>query len=270
MSWHIEPSVLQRYQTGVVDRVMAASLEGHLTACRDCRSQLEVDEGWLERSWQAVTERVEPARPSFVERFLTFLGAPPHVARVMALTPSLRLSWLLAVTVSLLFAGLASRVVQPGGFDLFLVLAPLVPVAGVAVAYGRHVDPAHEITVAAPVDPLRLLLLRAAIVTSFAVSLSLLIDLSMPTPLGTGLWILPAFALTLLTLALGTRLSMWLAGASSSATWLVVLTLIEARHLGASTALFGGMAQVGFIAVTGVAALVLWRHADAYRRGDER
>lgn len=270
MTWHVDQKVLEGYQGGLVDRVTAASLEAHLTACAECRSRLVVDTEWLEESWKGVVERVEPGSPLLVERFLTFMGVPAHLARVMAVTPSLRPSWLIAMALSLLFAGLASRLTQPAGLDLLLVLAPLVPVAGVAVAYGRLGDPAHEITVAAPVDPLRLLLLRAAIVTGAAVALSLIIDLAIPSSEGTGLWILPAFALTLFTLALGTRLTMWVAATSSAAAWLVFMALVAAQNQGRLISELVGGTQVFFVALAMTAAYMLVRNGDAYRRGDER
>ena len=43
----------------------------------------------------------------------------------------------------------------------FLVLAPLLPLAGVAAAYGRDVDPTYEIGLAAPMRSFGLLLVRA-------------------------------------------------------------------------------------------------------------
>jgi hypothetical protein len=42
--------------------------------------------------------------------------------------------------------------------------APLVPLVGVAVAYGPEADPAHELTATAPYSGLRLVLLRTAAV----------------------------------------------------------------------------------------------------------
>jgi hypothetical protein len=204
-----------------------------------------------------------------VERVFIWVGVPSHVARVMAVTPSLRPSWLVAVTLTLLFAGFASRLVQPGGPDLFLVLAPLIPVAGVAVAYGRVGDPAYEMTSAMPMDPLRLLLLRVVAVTGFAVVLSLVLDLAVRSSGVTGVWILPAFALTLGTLAMGTRLSMWLAAGSSALAWVGLLAVFAARDEGKLGAVFGGDAQFAFLAAAAVAAVLLVSGREHYRRGDQ-
>ena len=270
MSWHVETETLSRYQGGDVDRVTAASVEAHVTACAECRSGLLVDSDWLARSWAGIAEHVEPGERSVVERVLTWVGVPPHLARVVAVTPSLRPSWLIAVTLTLVFASLASRLVQPGSFDLFVVLAPLIPVAGVAVAYGRLGDPAHDITVATPTDHLRLLLLRVAAVTGFAVVLSLVLDLGVPSTRATGIWILPALAMTLVTLALGTRFTMWMAASTSAVVWIGLLSVFLARPEERLPAMFGVQAQIMFFVVAVIAALLFAHGRDEYRRGGEK
>lgn len=270
MSWHVDQDLLWRYQTGALERVSAASLEAHVTGCADCRADLVVDSNWLQQSWTGVADRVEPAAPTVVERVLGWLGVPSHLARVMSVTPSLRPSWLLAVTLTLIFAAVASRMGPPGSFDLFLALAPLVPVAGVAVAYGRVGDPAHEMTTATPIDSLRLLLLRTAAVTGFALVVSLILDVALSSGRGTGLWILPTLALTFTTLALGTRLTMWLAAAVSTGAWVGLITLVLARPQGMLTPVFDARAQVMFVVVAAVAALVFVHERDGFRRGEER
>lgn len=270
MSWHVETEVLHRYQSGDVDRVTSVSVEAHVTTCAECRDDLVVDTDWLDRSWAGIAEQVEPGERSIVERVLTWVGVPPHLARVTAVTPSLRPSWLIAVTLTLVFASLASRLVQPGSFDLFLALAPLIPVAGVAVAYGRLGDPAHEISAATPTDPLRLLLLRVAAVTGFAVVLSIVLDVAVPSARATGVWILPALALTLVTLALGTRLAVWVAAAASSVAWVALLSVFLARPEERLMSMFGVQAQVMFLVVALIAALLFAQGRDEYRRGGEK
>lgn len=267
MSWHVDRDVLHRYQTRRVERVTAASVEAHVTGCSECRSDLKVDDDWLNRSWVTIADRVEPAEPSVVERVLIMVGVPTHLSRVISVTPSLRPSWLIAVTLTLIFASVASWAAQPGSFDLFLAVAPLVPVAGVALAYGRAGDPAHEMTAATPIDPLRLLMLRAAAVTGFALVVSLSLDIVSSPVRGTGLWVLPALALTLATLALGTQVTMWVAGAVSTGAWLAVLTVFLARPGGRLAPLFSAEAQMMFVVVAVVAALMFARESDSYRRG---
>jgi hypothetical protein len=175
---------------------------------------------------------------------------------------------LLGVAFTLVFAGIVSQVAVPGSIDLFLAVAPLVPVAGVAMAYGRVGDPAHEITAATPIDPIRLLLLRTAAVTAFSFVLSLLLDVVFSATRGTGLWILPALALTLATLALGARVSMWLAGTISAGVWIVLFAVFRVWPEGSPDVVSSATAQVVFAVVAFTAGMVFLHDRDAYRRGE--
>ena len=100
-----------------------------------------------------------------MERALLALRVPEHAARLLAATPSLRLSWLLAEAMALGFAVLAANVASGNDADvvrfLFLVVAALLPVAGIAAAFGPGVDPAYEIGAAAPMRADVLLAMRA-------------------------------------------------------------------------------------------------------------
>src|SRR5206468_10612326 len=111
----------------------AYSLEAHLLACAECRMLLSplTDRNAIERMWMDIEEAVDAPRPGPVERVLLRLGLPDHVARLLAATPPLRLSWLGAVAVALVFALLAAHGGH-AGLVVFLAMAPLVPVAGVA------------------------------------------------------------------------------------------------------------------------------------------
>jgi hypothetical protein len=266
MSWHVDELAVRRYQSDEADRVASASLEAHLTGCEQCRGLLTVDDDWLERSWIAVADRVEPGKSGVVESGLTKLGVPSHIARVIAITPSLRISWMLAVAGILAFSAAASRA-DSHNWDLFLMIAPLVPVAGVAVAYGRIVDPSHEMTVSAPFDQVRLLLLRTFAVTASAVMLSLAVDLVTSSPAATGVWLLPALALTAITLALGTHMTMWIAASTSTAIWIGFLLLVTMEADGRQYAAFAPGFQVTFLLATGGAIWVLANRIDGYRRG---
>jgi hypothetical protein len=176
---------------------------------------------------------------------------------------------LIGVALTLAFAAMASRVaVQPEGVDLFLVMAPLIPVAGVAVAYGRFGDPAHEMTTATPMDPFRLMLLRAAAVTGFAFVVSLTLDVLMGSGRGTGLWILPALALTLSTLSLGGYFAMWAAAATSTSVWLALVGFFHVQADERVMGVFGMEVQLAFIVVALVGSLILMQRRDVYRRGE--
>jgi len=91
---------------------------------------------------------------------------------------------------------------------LFLLIAPLVPVAGVAFAYGPDVDPSYEVGAAAPYSAFRLVLLRTAAVLATSLPMVLAASLLLPGLRATGLtavtWLLPALAFTAVVLAAST------------------------------------------------------------------
>ena len=165
-AWHADGEVLGAYSDGRLDAAGRWSVEAHLTSCAACRLQAGalVDPVRLRRLRAALIEAVDVPRAGVVER-LVRLGVPDHTARVLAATPALRGSWLLAVAATLAFAVLAAWVRRGADANLwFLCIAPLLPLAGIAVAYGPGVDPTYEIGLAAPLGSFRLLLLRAATV----------------------------------------------------------------------------------------------------------
>ena len=89
---------------------------------------------------------------------------------------------------------------------IFLTLAPLLPVAGVALSYGPAADPAYELTLAAPYSVLRLVLLRSVAVVTCTVALTAIGALALADNGWQAVaWLLPALALSAATLALSVR-----------------------------------------------------------------
>lgn len=267
MTWHLEEEAVRRYQSGATSTVGAASVEAHLAACAGCRQLLVVDEVWLTQSWGAVVGRFEAPQPTFVERMLVMVGVPGPTARLLAVTPSLRLSWLVAVTLVLGFAVAMAQLVE--GVDallLFGTVAPVLPVVGVALAYGRLADPSFEILAACPVDRFRLLLLRTTAVTSSTLVLSLLGGLLLPGVGLFGVWVLPALALTALTLVMSSRLEMWKAATAVVSGW-AVLALLAVPSPSGYARLFGPGSQLVYagLLMAGFAAVVVMR--DSFNRG---
>jgi hypothetical protein len=265
MSWHVEPDVLHRYQTGVIDRVVAASVEAHVTECVECRGSLILDERWLEQSWAGIADRVEPGRAGVVERILTSVGLKPHLARVIALSPAFRVSFVLAVILVMGFAVGASAS-DPNGwaFRVFLFLAPLLPVTGIALAYGNLVDAAHELTLSSPIDSFRLLMLRAITVLIVSVGIGLVAwpFVEAPTAFGPSAWLAPAVALTLTTLALASRFEAWVAGAMVAGGWATAMALALSWDLET----FNASAQWVYGLAAVVAGLVMAVRRNSYDR----
>jgi hypothetical protein len=133
-------------------------------------------------------------------------------------------------TVVVLAAALLSAHNLPRGSLLFTFTAPVVPLVGVALAYGRGVDPAHTLTSVTPMAGQRLLFLRSCAVLVPALLLCTLAAVLMPSPATVwtaGFWLLPS-----LTLVAGSLvLSRWL-------------------HLGTSSAVVGGLWLAGLLLLT--------------------
>ncbi len=199
------------------------------------------------------------SRGGRVESALVRLRVPEHVARLIAATPSLRASWFAAASVAIGFSAWAAKA-GPNGVLLFLVVAPLLPLAGVAAAYGPWMDPMHEVTHATPVSGLRVLLLRsAAVLVSTAVIVGSAALVLPGADWTAAAWILPSLGLTLASLALSTFIpSQWAAGAVTLlwfATVIVAVAWSPDRF-----ALFRGSGQVAFFVIAvGSSALLAWR-----------
>ncbi len=261
MTWHAPPELLRSYADATADEIAADSLEAHLVGCADCRAALAAvaDVPRHERVWAEIADAVDQPAPSLAERVLRRLGVGEATARVVATTPALGVPWLLAVAATLLVAALVAQS-DPRGELLFLALAPLAPVAGVAITFGPGADPSFELTVASPYSTVRLLLLRATAVLATTLVPAALAALVLPG-LGWPLvsWLVPALALTLLALAVGAWVRPLVASVVVTAGWLALvgaLALAEDDRLAA----FRAPAQVGLLLVAAAAAAVLaWR-----------
>ena len=265
--WHVDEETLARYAHGQVPLSVGASVEAHLLSCARCRALLTpaVELDRLERLWDDVVERVDAPRPGMVERLLRLAGVSEDTARLLAATPTLRASWLLAMAAALafaVFAAIASGVHERGTL-LFLTVAPVLPVAGVAVAFHRGLDPAYEIGLAAPYSQFRLLLLRSAAVTAVTCAAALVAGLLLPErALTAAAWLLPALALTSLTLVLARRVDVVYAAAGVGTVWAV--TVVSSHLQLGQFAVFGAAGQLACLAVAAVSLVVLVADRDRY------
>lgn len=206
-TWHADDALIGRYLRGEAGAMPAAALEQHLTGCATCRARMgtHVDVAPLELIWDRIQEDVQAPAPTLVKRLLTRVGVPEPDALLVSVAPSLRTSWLLGLVITLSFVGLGAAYGGTRGLASFLLVAPLVPMAGVALAYGPDVDPSYEVGVAAPYSDARLLLLRTAAVLVTCLPLVLAAGLLVPALSWTAVsWLLPALALTAVVLAAST------------------------------------------------------------------
>ena len=233
---HIDEQLLIGYCELSVTAATAAAVEAHLMSCASCRAKLaalssSVQDGLVnqESVWDGVLARVDRPTRSITERLLGVMRVRPDTAKLLATTPALRLAWLAAVLFVAAFAVAAARLDGDGPW-LLLMIAPLLPVAGVATAYGPAMDPTYEIGVAAPLSGLRLTLMRTLAV--IATTLPLLAVATLVAPGGGWIvfgWVLPSFALAAVTLALSTAMSPERAGVVVGVGWLVALLVLIDR-----------------------------------------
>jgi hypothetical protein len=270
-AWHIDPGQLARYARAELDDVPAASIEAHLLACDGCRTQIApaVPSARLDRTWGAVLEVIDAPRVGAVERLLVWVGLRDHVARLLAATPSLRLSWILAEALALGSAALAAHAAsgrhgEGGWLFLFLVLASLTPVAGVAVAFGQGVDPAYEIGIASPMRSDRLLLIRSAAVLAASLVIGAIAALALPGLDRTvALWLLPALGLTAATLTAATWMHPVKAACAVGLGWLVIAAAVSAATSD-PLAVFGAADQLAYLLLLAASLLILARRRTAY------
>jgi hypothetical protein len=274
-TWHAGTMLLSRYASGDLDEARAYSLEAHLLACDLCRAGMGSvsDRGQLDRMWAEVTEAMDAPTPGVVERGLVRLGVRDHIARLLAATPSLRLSWFGAEALALGFAvSAANAAVTEGGRELglflFLVVAALLPVGGVAAAYGPGLDPTYEVSLASPMRSFGLLMTRAAAVLGTSTVLAGLAALALQGLDWTAVaWLLPSLGLALASLALATRLRPLVAAGSVTFAW-VTVSLVTAYGSDDRFVIFRGGGQAAFLVVIALSAIVIARRREAFEQGE--
>ncbi len=268
MSWHADQALLSGYVRGEIDRSASMALEAHFIGCAACRASLGrfADSERLQRGREAVLDAINAPRRGPLEALLIRAGMAETNARLVAATPSLSASWFAAVIIALGFAVVAANQ-SANGLLVFLVVAPLLPMIGVAAAYGPCVDPTYEIGLAAPLSSFRLLLLRVAAVLAATTVLAGLAGLALPGLDWTAAaWLLPGLGLTLGSVALSTMIPPVHAARFVGLAWLVTVAAVTvpARD---QLALFHYQGQIVFALLAAVAGAVIIRRKEAFNQG---
>ncbi|MFJ1610167.1 zf-HC2 domain-containing protein [Streptomyces sp. NPDC088253] len=260
---HASMRIIDGYARGdtdiAADEVWA--LEAHLEACGVCRDRLSA----------AVTAEA-PAVAALVatvwsdlEPQLAATATMPRQRRWSAwlsrwMTPTM-VPWL-AMVVSVTLLALLLDLVDTGfgEVSLVLLLAPILPVLGVAASWSRGLDPAYELTASAPRAGLYLVLRRTASV--LAVVVPVLLVAGWVTGVTAAQWLLPCLAFTSTTLALGGVVGVTRAAVALAAVWaaaVVAPTLVTSRT---TLALQTGSLPVwGLVLALGTAVVIARRGA---------
>ncbi|MFD5075413.1 zf-HC2 domain-containing protein [Streptomyces sp. NPDC058371] len=265
--WHLDEDDLRAYAQGKLTVPRLWSADTHLAACAPCREGLAgvSDPVALDSGWARLDAELDAPRPGFLESVLVRTGVADHTARLLAATPVLRRAWLGAVLAVLMMTVAASYAVQGAESPtLFLALAPLLPLAGVALSYGPVLDPTYEMAVVSPTHGFRLLMIRTVAVLATGIGLNGLATLALPAyGLRAAAWLLPALALTALALALTPRLGPVLAPALVGGAWLGLLLAADHRSEGTLVP-FTAAGQGVAAAVAVLAAALLYAVRDRF------
>ena len=215
----------------------------------------------IDENLLVVQAALDAPRESLLARALRRLGVPDLAVPLITATPALRRSWFVAIAIAVLFAVSASSNEARDAVEriaIFLTLAPLVPLLGVALAFGRGVDPTHDIVVAAPRDTFRVFLIRAA--TVLVASSVLLLAGSAFLPAGGWFrvaWLLPALMLTVVTMALSAGRDARIVAGAVAGAWIVAVIVVT--QVASSSAMFGLITQAIALALGVAGLLVLLR-----------
>jgi hypothetical protein len=282
---HPGRDLLASYAAGTAGTVAVWSVEAHLAGCVRCRSTLSahVDADRLARNRSVLLVRAALGTGGRVRRVLRRCGLPDHVLRLLGATPSLRRSWLLSVIgVLAVVAGEAAAVrygrIAAGGprrlagypdpevLAPFLLVAPLLVLAGVAAAFLPMFDPAFRLAVAAPFSGFTLLLVRT--VSAVAAALVPVVGAAFLLP-GPG-WVpvallLPSLALCTFTLAATTVMDPRGAAVTAGALWALPALLLAAGHM--PLQIVQPDAQFACAAVLCACAVVLLARHDRFELG---
>lgn len=215
----------------------------------------------LDANWRAITAELDVPRPGRVERMLRAVGIPATVSRVVVATPALRRAWYLSIGIAVLVGLSAARPDDPDSLFALLLVAPAVPVLGVALAFGPSADPMYEAQLATPMRGIRLVAIRAVtVLTVSIVVIGALSALSPNTRPMAAAWLLPALALTSATLGTMTVFAPRRAASIVALTWFVVVTIVRSAATDGLAA-FGLVGQLVSIvvAVAGFLTIVLRR-----------
>ena len=270
MTWHVDAEDLRAYARGELAPPALWSADTHLVACAQCRGTLaEVgDPERVDAGWERLDAELDAPRPGVFEGLLMRLGVADHTARLLAATPVLRRSWLGAVVAVLVMSVVAAHAGSAAASPtLFLALAPLLPLGGVALSYGPALDPTYEMAVVAPMHGFRLLMVRTVAVLTAALGLSGLATLALPGyGLGALAWLLPALALTSTGLVLTARLGPVLAPSLVGGVWVALLLAARAYDAGATLVPFTAAGQGVAAAVAALAGGLLFLVRDRFDR----
>ncbi|MEU3560330.1 zf-HC2 domain-containing protein [Kitasatospora sp. NPDC006786] len=220
---HASRQLIDDYARG--DTTIAAdtvwALEAHLETCAPCRSRLAASVATGVPGIAALVDTVraglEPQldaaaavaprrhRPGWVSSWLT-----PVMTPWLAMTA--------VVTLLALLLDAAAPAERFGGASLVSLIAPVLPLCGVAASWSSGLDPAHELTASTARAGLPLLLRRTTAVLVVVLP-PLLLGGWLTGTMTAAQWLLPSLAFTSTALALGSVVGVTRAAVGLALAW---------------------------------------------------
>lgn len=239
--WHVPDSALLAYAREKSSDAEAWSIETHLPGCSRCRAQLNSSlldpelANELVLTQLALRSVVTPAphvssvagaplravpsqasRRPFSSVTRTLMGRAPWLVAVFALT-------LLAILTDLGWSQWA-----PGSTwrldSLMLLFGPVLPLVGVAFVCSASTDPCAEMVLSTPSAGLRMVLWRTVSVLLVATPLTTALGVATGSA-SAGALLLPTLAITVATLAVGSRTGLDTAAAVIGGAWVLIVIL---------------------------------------------
>ncbi len=258
-TWHVSGAALQGWVDGTCGSVVGASVEQHVVHCAQCRARVAglVPAGSIANGWEAVLAAVEMPQPTPAERFLLRIGLSPADTVIIATAPRILMAWFTALVCVLGFTLVARDVGgQDGMLVAFLLAAPLLPVVGVALAYGPGADPAYEAVLASPYRMLRLVLLRSAAVLAVALPLIAAVGLLLPISTTAAVaWLLPAAGFVVAVLGVSAWVNPEYAATAIAAAW--VCAVAWSVRAGDPLAVIAPLSMLGYAVLLAAAGVIL-------------
>ncbi len=220
MNTHPSLTQIDGYAAGDpgLDEAEVWAVEVHLEDCAACRAALAASTTADARS---LIDRVAMN----LDRELALSPVPAGRIRSWSV---LRQRWFvgtllpwLAMTAAVLACAVLLGELWVGMPSLVLLIAPLAPLPGVAVAWHRRADPAWELIAATPAAGLTTLLRRTAGVLAFVIPA--LAVAGARTGVSLALMLAPCLAFTAATLLLGTLIGVRRAALGLVAAWTIVV-----------------------------------------------
>ncbi len=271
-SWHASTELLEAYVAGDLASAPMASVEAHVGACDRCRGLTTplADRARLQQNFTEIIDRVGMLRRNPLERWLSRLGVPERVVRVVSVSPADRTPWSFGVLVALLVAAALGGADADGRtMYLLLTVAPLLPLLGVTMSATMRSDPLRELTRSTPMPQLSLIVSRCLVVLVPAAGFSLVLALLVPSwGWEPALWLAPALSLSAGSLALSTWLPIQRVAIALASVWIggSVIAFIGAPppHVVTQFVAFRPMGQLALLASAVVAAWVAARRSDSF------